>query len=111
MYTYQEVPSSYSAKFEAVCIGAWVKGRVWALLSAILWLGNIEFVEGANDSVSVAPGFALCHAAALLRVPEAGLASVLCSRLITAGLGPGSCYTPSPFLLHTPVLLRIWNHV
>lgn len=62
------------------------QGRVWRLLAAILWLGNIEFKEAGDDSVTIADGEALHHASALLRVPADALASVLSSRVITVGM-------------------------
>ena len=52
---------------------------MFTLLSAILWLGNIEMrgkrgTGGGDDTVEVVPGPAVTTAAALLGVPEARIA-------------------------------------
>ena len=60
------------------------QARVWRLLAAILWLGNVEF-EGEEDAVCAAAGEALANAAALLGVGEAALATALSQRVLSAG--------------------------
>lgn len=66
--------------------------HMFTLLSAILWLGNIEMrgkhgIGGGDDTVEVMPGPALSSAATLLGVPEAALIKALSKRNITAGTG------------------------
>ncbi len=61
--------------------------RVWRLLAAILWLGNVEF-EGEEEAVAAAPGDALTNAAALLGVSEPALATALSQRVLSAGAPP-----------------------
>ena len=67
---------------------------MFTLLSAILWLGNIEMrgkrgTGGGDDTVEVVPGPAVTTAAALLGVPEASLIKALSKRNISAGVqGP-----------------------
>lgn len=58
---------------------------MFSLLSAVLWLGNIQYRVKTADSVDVVPSAALSTAAALLRVPEEKLVFALCKRKITAG--------------------------
>ncbi len=58
---------------------------MFSLLSAVLWLGNIQYRRKTADSVEVVPGPALTTAASLLRVPEMKLVQALCKRKITAG--------------------------
>lgn len=61
------------------------QGLVWLLLSAILWLGNIEFESAGDDSVTVRRDEALVNAAELLSVDEDELATALCERTLSAG--------------------------
>jgi myosin heavy subunit len=58
---------------------------MFSLLSATLWLGNIQFQRKTADSVDVVPSAALSTAARLLRVPEERLVFALSKRKITAG--------------------------
>ena len=58
---------------------------MFALLAAILWLGNIAFEGAGEEGVAVVRGEALGNAAALLGVPPAALAAALTRRNITAG--------------------------
>ena len=58
---------------------------MFSLLSATLWLGNIQFQRETADSVDVVPSAALSTAARLLRVPEERLVFALSKRKITAG--------------------------
>ena len=59
---------------------------MFSLLSATLWLGNIQFQRKTADSVEVVPSAALSTAARLLRVPEERLVFALSKRKITAGV-------------------------
>ena len=59
--------------------------QVWLLLSAILWLGNIEFDSAGDDSVTVRRDEALANAAELLNLDEDELATALSQRVLTAG--------------------------
>ena len=59
--------------------------QVWLLLSAILWLGNIEFDSAGDDMVTVRRDEALANAAALLNLDEDELATALSERVLTAG--------------------------
>jgi len=59
---------------------------VWLLLSAILWLGNIEFDRAGDDSVTVRRNEALANAAELLNLDEDELATALSERTLTAGM-------------------------
>ncbi len=59
--------------------------QVWLLLSAILWLGNIEFDSAGDDSVTVRRDEALANAAELLNLDEDELATALTERTLTAG--------------------------
>ena len=59
--------------------------QVWLLLSAILWLGNIEFDSAGDDSVTVRRDEALANAAELLNLDEDELATALSERVLTAG--------------------------
>jgi hypothetical protein len=91
---------------------------MFSLLSATLWLGNVQYRTKTADSVEVVPSAALSTAAALLRVPEERLVFALSKRKITAGAsgmrqlqhvihahdGTGICrrmHTPGS--LHAPV--------
>ena len=58
---------------------------MWLLLSAILWLGNVEFDSSGDDSVMVRRDGALANAAALLNLDEDELATALSERTLTAG--------------------------
>jgi myosin heavy subunit len=58
---------------------------MFSLLSATLWLGNVQYRTKTADSVEVVPSVALSTAAALLRVPEERLVFALSKRKITAG--------------------------
>ncbi len=72
------------------------QGLVWILLSAILWLGNIEFDSAGDDSVTVRRDEALINAAELLSVDEDELATALCERTLSAGetaVDPRVAYT------------------
>lgn len=60
--------------------------QVWLLLSAILWLGNIEFDSAGDDSVTVRRDEALANAAELLNLDEDELATALTERMLTAGM-------------------------
>ena len=59
--------------------------QVWLLLSAILWLGDIEFDSAGDDSVTVRRDEALANAAELLNLDEDELATALSERVLTAG--------------------------
>ena len=59
--------------------------QVWLLLSAILWLGNVEFDSAGDDSVTVCRDEALANAAELLNLDEDELATALSERVLTAG--------------------------
>ncbi len=59
--------------------------QVWLLLSAILWLGNVEFDSAGDDSVTVRRDEALANAAELLNLDEDELATALSQRVLTAG--------------------------
>lgn len=59
---------------------------MWLLLSAILWLGNIEFDRAGDDSVTVRRNEALANAAELLNLDEDELATALSERTLTAGM-------------------------
>jgi hypothetical protein len=63
-----------------------VQGLVWVLLSAILWLGNVEFDSAGDDSVTVRRDEALTNAAQLLSVPEDELVTALSQRSLSAGV-------------------------
>ena len=65
--------------------GAGLQKQVWLLLSAILWLGNIEFDSAGDDMVTVRRDEALANAAALLNLDEDELAPALSERVLTAG--------------------------
>lgn len=62
---------------------------IWKVLSAVLWLGNVQFASiGDSDAVEVAKGAseeALGHAASLLSVPPEALATALTRRKMLAG--------------------------
>jgi myosin heavy subunit len=64
---------------------AGLQKQVWLLLSAILWLGNIEFDSAGDDMVMVRRDEALANAAALLNLDEDELATALSERVLTAG--------------------------
>ena len=75
---------------------------MFTLLSAILWLGNVQLKlkhahGGGDDTVEVISGPALSTAARLLGVPEAALVKALSKRNISAGHTPDldvvSCHT------------------
>jgi myosin-5 len=53
---------------ERVGIEYEVQSAVWALVAAVLWLGNLEFLVQEDDHVAIRPGMALLHAAELLQV-------------------------------------------
>jgi hypothetical protein len=59
---------------------------VFAVVSAVLWLGNIEFTAVDADTAAVKPGKALGNAAKLLQVGEEALCSLLPGAIC---LGPG----------------------
>ena len=59
---------------------------MWLLLSAILWLGNIEFDSAGDDSVTVRRDESLANAAELLNLDEDELATALSERTLTAGM-------------------------
>lgn len=66
---------------------------MFTLLSAILWLGNIEMrgkhgAHGGDDTVEVVLSPAVTTAAQLLGVPEASLIKALSKRNISAGAEP-----------------------
>ena len=67
---------------------------MFGLLSAILWLGNVQYQQRTADSVEVVPGPALSKAATLLRVPEDQLVFALAKRKIMAGEAPLQVYIP-----------------
>jgi len=58
---------------------------MWKVLSAILWMGNIEFEATSDDSVKVLPGTALENAANLLGVTSESLEASLTTRKMVAG--------------------------
>jgi myosin heavy subunit len=67
---------------ERVGIDYEVQSAVWALVAAVLWLGNVEFLALEDDSVAVKQGKALGYAAELLQVGGHGLPLICrCSRL------------------------------
>ena len=72
-----------------VGIGADQQRGIWRVLSAVLWLGNVEFSSpGDSDAADVAAGeseAALARAAELLGVPPAALAAALTRRNMVAG--------------------------
>ena len=81
--------------FVSLCL----QKQVWLLLSAILWLGNIEFDRAGDDSVTVRRDEALANAAELLNLDEDELATALSERTLTAGMLMPSCmlrYTQAP---------------
>ena len=67
------------------CVAGCTQKQVWLLLSAILWLGNVEFDSAGDDSVTVRRDEALANAAELLNLDEDELATALTERLLTAG--------------------------
>lgn len=74
----------------AVGIGPEKQSRVWRILSAILWLGNIQFetCPDNSDAVSISGGLddkALVTAATLLGVPTESLSISLTRRQMKAG--------------------------
>lgn len=75
---------------------------MFGLLSAILWLGNIQYRDKTADSVEVVEGEALSNAAQLMGVPAPNLMQALSRRKITAGafntlaLAPTPCVTVVP---------------
>jgi myosin heavy subunit len=68
-----------------LCLMHALQGMCFALLSAVLWLGNVEFVVKGEDAVEVLPGPALSNAARQLQVSEQALVKALSTRRITAG--------------------------
>ena len=67
-----------------------LQDEMFTLLSAILWLGNVQLKHkhargGGDDTTDVVPGPALSTAARLLGVPEAALVKALSKRNISAG--------------------------
>ena len=78
------------------CCDGCLQNQVWVLLSAILWLGNIEFDPAGDDSVTVRRDEALANAAELLNLDEDELATALTERMLTAG---------------TLLLPTCWQHV
>lgn len=75
------------AAMGAVGIGEEQQSGVWALLAAILWLGNVRFVALHDDAATVdeASMPALRRAAALLACGEGELAEALTTRRMVAG--------------------------
>jgi myosin V len=73
----------------AVGITSEQQNSIWRVLSAVLWLGNVDFQAiGDTDAVRVAQGAseqALCFAASLLGVPEESLAAALTTRKMAVG--------------------------
>lgn len=67
------------------CVAGYLQKQVWLLLSAILWLGNVEFDSVGDDSVTVRRDEALANAAELLNLDEDELATALTERMLTAG--------------------------
>lgn len=59
--------------------------QIIALLSAILWLGNVRFEVAAEERVLAAQDEALRNAASLLGVSKIALSSAITSRNIVAG--------------------------
>ncbi len=53
--------------------------------AGILWLGNVQFDAGPDESVMVRTDQALNNAAALLECDPSDLAKVLSSKVINAG--------------------------
>ena len=68
------------------CCDGCLQDQVGVLLSAILWLGNIEFDPAGDDSVTVRRDEALANAAELLNLDEDELATALTERMLTAGM-------------------------
>lgn len=79
-------PSGFSLMDACTAVMYAAQELMFSLLSAVLWLGNIQYRVKTADSVEVVPSEALSTAAALLRVPEERLVFALSKRKITAGL-------------------------
>lgn len=62
---------------------------VWALLSGVLWLGNLRVDAVTDDSSKVAKDKALDNAAALLGLERDALAHALTHKKVRAGCGRG----------------------
>ena len=73
------------AAMTAVKIPKDLQDRMFAIVSAVLWLGNVQFVATSDDETGVVKDAAFETACALLEVPEATLEFALTHRKVQAG--------------------------